>query len=143
LSARSRRLERLIHIALLAAAAAVLPIAPGESWQPTGDEEPISRILLLLGATVGLPYFLLASTSPLLQAGFVRSHGGGNPYRLFAVSNLASLLALVGYPFLVEPFLAARAQVSLWSWLFAAFALLCTVVAWRAPPGPSAVGSAL
>ena len=83
--------------------------------EAAGGEEPITRILLLLGASVGLPYFLLASTSPLLQAWFVRARPGGNPYRLFAVSNLASLLALVGYPFVVEPVFTAREQVIGWS----------------------------
>jgi SAM-dependent methyltransferase len=129
------RLERIVHTVLLLAALMLLPIAPGESWKPLGGEEPISRILLLLLATVGLPYFLLAATSPLLQAWFVRSRPGEDPYRLFAVSNLASLLALVSYPFVVEPFLTAREQVNLWSWLFAAFAALCAVLAWRTPRG--------
>ena len=127
------RLQPIIHTALLAAAVATLPISPSEAWKPGGDEEPISRILLLLGASVGLPYLLVASTSPLLQAWFARARPGENPYRLFAISNLASLVALVGYPFVVEPFLAAHEQVSLWSWLFAAFAILCAVVAWRTP----------
>jgi len=129
------RVERIVHTALLLAALALLPIAPGESWKPLGDEEPISRILLLLLAPVGLPYFLLAATSPLLQAWYVRARAGEDPYRLFAVSNLASLLALVGYPFLVEPFLAAHEQVSLWSWLFVAFGVLCAILAWRTPRG--------
>jgi SAM-dependent methyltransferase len=133
------RLERIVHTLLLFAALALLPIAPGESWKPLGEEEPITRILLLLLATVGLPYFLLASTSPLLQAWFVRARPGQDPYRLFAVSNLASLLALVGYPFVVEPFLTAREQVNLWSWLFVAFAVLCALLAWRTPHGTSAV----
>ncbi len=127
------RLQPIIHTALLAAALATLPISPSEAWKPGGDEEPISRILLLLGASVGLPYLLVASTSPLLQAWFARARPGENPYRLFAISNLASLIALVGYPFVVEPFLAAHEQVRLWSWLFAAFAVLCAVVAWRTP----------
>jgi SAM-dependent methyltransferase len=127
------KLRPVIHSVLLLVAVALLPIAPSEAWKPAGDDEPISRILLLLGATVGLPYFLLASTSPLLQAWFARARPGDNPYRLFALSNLASLVALVGYPFLVEPFLAAGQQVRAWSWLFAAFAVLCGVVAWRTP----------
>jgi spermidine synthase len=127
------RVQALVHTALLAAAVATLPIAPAESWKPTGAEEPISHILLLLAVAVGLPYLLLAATSPLLQAWFARARPGGNPYRLFAISNLASLLALVGYPFLVEPFLSNGAQVAGWSWLFAAFALLCAALAWRTP----------
>jgi SAM-dependent methyltransferase len=127
------KLQPLLHTLLLAAAVAMLPIAPSEAWKPAGEDEPISRILLLLGASVGLPYFLVASTSPLLQAWFARARPGENPYRLFAVSNLASLIALVGYPFVVEPFLAAGEQVRLWSWLFVAFAVLCAAVAWRTP----------
>jgi len=125
----------IVHTVLLAAAIALLPISPSEAWKPAGEDEPISRILLLLGATVGLPYFLLASTSPLLQAWFARARPGENPYRLFAISNLASLVALVGYPFAVEPFLAAGPQVGAWSWLFAGFAVLCAVLAWRTPRG--------
>ena len=127
------RLQPLLHTVLLAAAVATLPIAPSDAWKPEGTDEPISRILLLLAASVGLPYLLVASTSPLLQAWFARARPGANPYRLFAISNLASLIALVGYPFVIEPFLAAGDQVSLWSWLFALFALLCAVVAWRTP----------
>jgi SAM-dependent methyltransferase len=129
------RLQPLVHSALLVAAVAMLPIAPAETWKPSGTDEPISRILLLLAASVGLPYLLVASTSPLLQAWFARARPGANPYRLFAISNLASLLALVGYPFVIEPFLAAGEQVRLWSWLFGAFALLCALVAWRTPRG--------
>src|SRR2546421_3821937 len=129
LNSKVRKYQPLIHIVLLAAAIIVLPISPDASWKPAGDAEPISRILLLLCASVGLPYFLLASTSPLLQAWYARARPQANPYRLFAVSNLASLGALIAYPLVVEPFLAAHEQVALWSWLFAAFGLLCAVVA--------------
>jgi len=129
---RGRR-QAIAHTLLLAAAALALPISPAESWKPAGEAEPVTHILLLLGATVGLPYFVLAATSPLLQAWFTRAQPGRNPYRLFAVSNLASLIALLGYPFLVEPVFTAQQQVSLWSWLFAAFAIMCAVVAWKTP----------
>src|SRR5881394_1283507 len=127
------RAQAILHSVLLAAALATLPIAPPESWKPLGTEEPISTILLVLTVTVGLPYLLVASTSPLLQAWFARARPGANPYRLFAISNLASLIALVGYPIVFEPFLTAREQVRLWSWLFVLFALLCAAVAWRTP----------
>jgi len=133
LSKLAGRRQAIVHTVLLLAALATLPIMPAESWKPTGEQEPISRILLLLGAAVGLPYFLLASTSPLIQAWFARARPGENPYRLFALSNFASLIALLGYPFFVEPVFAAREQVNLWSWLFAAFAVLCAAVAWRTP----------
>src|SRR4051812_23830207 len=131
------RAQAVIHTILLATAIFLLPIAPGEAWKPTGGEEPISRILLLLCASVGLPYLLLASTSPLLQTWYVRAHPQGNPYRLFAISNLASLGALVGYPFVVEPVFTAREQVVGWSFLFAGFAVLCSAVAWLTPPDAS------
>jgi SAM-dependent methyltransferase len=136
-SAFFEKRKTYIHIVLLAAAVATLPIAPADSWKPAGDAEPVTRILLLLGATIGLPYLLLASTSPLLQAWFARARPGANPYRLFAVSNLASLIALLGYPFLVEPVFTSHQQVTLWSWLFAGFAVLCAAVAWTTPRGGS------
>jgi hypothetical protein len=123
-----------IHSALLAAALLGLPIAPAASWKPAGGDEPIHSILLVLGGSVGLQYFLLAATSPLLQAWYVRARPGGNPYRLFAISNVASLAALIGYPFAVEPLLTGHEQVMLWSWLFAGFALVCAAVAWTTPP---------
>jgi len=132
---KSSRVQFWMHAALLAAAVATLPILPSAAWKPLGGEEPISRILAVLGATVGLPYFLLASTSPLVQAWFARARPGSNPYRLFAMSNLASLGALVGYPFVVEPVFSAHEQVTIWSWLFGAFALLCGALAWVSPSG--------
>ncbi|MBM3383685.1 MAG: ferrichrome ABC transporter permease, partial [Betaproteobacteria bacterium] len=126
----SPRAQAILHSTLLAAAVATLPIAPGDAWKPTGDEEPVSRILLLLLAAVGLPYFLLSATSPLVQVWFARARPGENPYRLFAISNFASLLALVAYPFVVEPWLSNSQQVRYWSWLFAVFAALCALLAW-------------
>jgi len=124
------RQQAVLHTVLLAIALALLPIAPSEAWKPAGTDEPITRILLVLGATVGLPYLLLASTSPLLAAWFARARPGVDPYRLFAVSNLASLLALVGYPLAVEPFLGNHEQVVWWSVLFAVFAVFCAGLSW-------------
>jgi SAM-dependent methyltransferase len=124
------RAQAVLHSVLLGLALATLPISPSEGWKPLGSEEPISHILLVLTVSVGLPYLLLASTSPLLQAWFVRARPGADPYRLFAVSNLASLLALIGYPLAVEPFLGSREQVVWWSALFVVFAVLCAVLSW-------------
>jgi spermidine synthase len=126
----SPRAQAIVHTLLLGLAVAMLPIAPGEIWKPLGTEEPISHILTVLAVTVGLPYLLLASTSPLLQAWFARARPGADPYRLFAVSNLASLLALVGYPLLVEPFFGNREQVLWWSVLFGVFAVICIGLSW-------------
>src|SRR2546428_8336917 len=93
--------QAIVHTLLLGAAVACLPIAPAESWKPARGDEPVSRILLLLGATGGLPYFLLAATSPLLQAWYVRAKPHGNPYRLVAISHLSSLAARAGVPVFV------------------------------------------
>ena len=115
-----------LHVALLVSAVALLPIVPAAHWKPNGGENPSWLILGLLAATIGLPYFMLSTTSPLLQAWFARRHPGRSPYRLFALSNAASMLALVGYPFVVEPWIATRAQAIAWSTAFAAFAVaLC------------------
>jgi hypothetical protein len=102
-----------------------------EGWRPQGSEEPISRILLLLTATIGLPYFLLATTTPLVGAWYARRFQAAAPYRLFALSNLASLLALLGFPFLIEPQLGNRQVTWVWSALFGIFAVLCATLGWR------------
>jgi SAM-dependent methyltransferase len=119
-----------IHVGLLLASLAFLPIAPDAAWKPAGDDNPVLRILALLFATVGLPYFLLSSTSPLVQAWFARAYPGSSPYRLFALSNFASFLALLGYPFLFEPWFATREQSWGWSAGYALFVLLCGALAW-------------
>jgi len=124
------RVQMLVHVALLLGSCALLPILPNPVWRPTQAGDPTARILLLLTATIGLPYFLLSSTSPLLQAWFVRRTGSGVPYRLFALSNLGSMLALVSFPFLVEPTLATRQQAFWWSGGYVVFALMCAFTAW-------------
>jgi len=118
-----------VHVVLLALAVVLLPIIPATHWKPLGDENPLWRILGLMTATIGLPYFMLSSTSPLMQALFAQRFPGRSPYRLFALSNFASMLALIGYPFVIEPWLATRMQANTWSVIFAGFALLCTLVA--------------
>ena len=122
--------QMILHVGLLAVSCLLLPILPNPMWRPTAAGDPTFRILILLGATIGLPYFLLSSTSPLLQAWYVRRSGSGIPYRLFALSNFGSLLALVSFPFIVEPRLASRAQAYTWSGGYIAFALLCAFAAW-------------
>jgi MFS family permease len=102
--------------------------------KPTDSSYPIARIMLLLGWYVGLPYFMLSATGPLLQAWFARSFPGRSPYRLYALSNIGSLLALISYPFIVEPLLDTRQQFSFWVIGFVAFVLLCGYTAvhiWR------------
>ena len=89
------RTQVIVHVVLLLASLAVLPILADVSWKPEGNEDPGGRILGLLIATIGLPYLLLATTGPLVQAWFARSFPTGTVYRLFALSNLASMLALM------------------------------------------------
>ncbi len=124
------RRQAMLHVALLVLSLLCLPILASTGWKPQGDEQPILRILLLLGATIGLPYFLLSTTTPLLQAWYWRRFRSVVPYRLFALSNLASLLALLGFPVLFEPVFDLRALGWGWSFLFAAFAILCAGTAW-------------
>jgi hypothetical protein len=114
-----------LHIALLLVSLLSLPILADPSWKPSGDEEPAWRILGLLGATIGLPYFLLSTTGPLVQAWFVRTFPAGTVYRLFALSNLASLLALISYPFILEPWISTVRQSHGWSIGYGVFVALC------------------
>src|SRR5450631_1173184 len=107
--------QMILHAALLLGSCLILPILPNPAWRPTQPGDPTFRILAVLAATIGLPYFLLSSTSPLLQAWYVRRSGSGIPYRLFALSNFGSLLALISFPFLVEPQMASRMQAYSWS----------------------------
>ena len=125
----SPRAQAMLHIALLAASLAVLPIIPDAGWKPAGDEDPGLRILGLLLVTIGLPYFLLATTGPLVQAWFARAFPQGTVYRLFALSNLASMLALIAYPFAFEPWITTAVQAKTWSFGYALFALLCAASA--------------
>src|SRR5262245_31975297 len=95
------RSQAALHLGLLVLSLLSLPIVVSDRWRPSGGEDPSWRILGLLGATIGLPYFLLSTTSPLVQAWFARRFPGRTVYRLFALSNLASLVALVSYPFAI------------------------------------------
>ena len=124
------RAQLKLHTLLLLASVATLPIIPGVHWKPTGAESPSWLILGLLAATIGLPYFLLSTTSPLVQVWYARLRPGASPYRLFALSNLASMLALVGYPFLFEPWAPTRAQAWGWSAGYVLFVGLCAAAGW-------------
>jgi len=102
--------QSVLHVLLLLACLWLLPITPSEAWKPDGAENPTLRILGLLTASIGLPYFVLSTTGPLVQAWFAREQTGVVPYRLFALSNLGSMLALLAYPLVVEPMLPTRGQ---------------------------------
>jgi nitrate/nitrite transporter NarK len=124
-----------VHGSLLILSLATLPIVPSAMWKPSGGDDPTLRILLLLGATIGLPYGLLSATSPLLQAWYMRTHQGAIPYRLFALSNFGSMLALLSYPLVIEPRLALSRQALVWSIAYCVFAAACAFAAWRSRSG--------
>jgi hypothetical protein len=119
------RRQAQVHIALLVLSIATLPITPSAAWKPEDAGSPSGRILLLLAATVGLPYLLLAATAPMVQDWL--AHTRRMPYRLYALSNLGSLVGLVAYPAAVERFLPLQTQSILWS---AGFVVFCGVCAW-------------
>jgi hypothetical protein len=121
--------QAVLHIVLLVAGLFLLPVIPSIHWKPSGAENPSLRILGLLATTVGLPYLVLATTSPLVQVWLVRRFQRTTPYRLFALSNLASLLALIAYPFMIERWITTSGQLKIWSALFALFVLLCSATA--------------
>jgi hypothetical protein len=125
------RSQAILHVVLLACSLALLPIIPDADWKPGLNDttNPAIAILMLLLATIGLQYFLLSTTSPLMQAWFWRRFRHAVPYRLFALSNAASLLALLSYPLLIEPvFTLVRQSVS-WSVAYGVFAVLCAAAA--------------
>jgi hypothetical protein len=127
----SVRLQAIIHLVVTVAAFVSLPILPDASWKPTGGGDPTGAILMLLGFHVGLPYLLLSSTGPLMQAWFSRSLPGRSPYRLYALSNVGSLLALLTYPVLVEPTMTVREQTVAWGAGFGFFALIAALLSGR------------
>jgi hypothetical protein len=132
----SRRLsatqQSFLHIALLVASLLLLPIAPNPSWRPQEGSEPAWRILGLLTASIGLPFVLLSATSPLLQMWYTRRNSSAEPYHLFALSNFASMVALLSFPLLIEPNIGSHKQVVLWSVLFTTYVILCSTAAWNA-----------
>ena len=125
----SQRMQGAVHFALLLLALFVLPMTPSSDWKPQGGDDPTLSILVILLANVGLPYFLLSSTGPLLQAWFAKRVADGSPYRLYALSNVGSLAALISYPFVVEPALTTSSQGQFWSLMFCLFATICGYLA--------------
>lgn len=136
------RAQATLHLGLMATAAIVLPVSVGEA-APSGGGSPITWLLLLMATTVGLPFFVLSGTGPILQRWFSETGhpGAANPYWLYAASNLGSMLALLGYPVLMEPNLRLAAQSHAWALGYGALAILlggCALAVWRARGGEAA-----
>ena len=136
------RSQALLHMALLAASLLALPILPSAAWRPSGHEQPALRILVLLAITIGAPYLLLSTTGPLLQAWYAALRANALPYRLYALSNTGSLIALLGFPLVVEPLLKSSTQAYGWSAAYVLFVLLCGAVAWRVASSPLSLTTA-
>ncbi|KFE68973.1 spermidine synthase [Hyalangium minutum] len=142
-----------VHLGLLGLTALVLlgralwagsPVAPGAEWRPTGVEGLTGRLLAMLAVSIGLPFFVLSTTAPLLQSWFSRTRPGVSPYRLYALSNVGSFLALLSYPFLVEPYVPRDVQG--WGWaagfaVFLAGAIVCAREVWTRAEAASPVGA--
>ena len=123
--------QSFLHIALLLLCLFFLPISPSEALKPQGSENPTGLILYLLGVTIGLPYMVLSTTGPLVQAWFAKERSDVVPYRLFALSNLGSMLALLAYPLVIESALPTRMQSWTWSAFFVVFVVCCVYLSRR------------
>lgn len=141
------RRQSMLHAALLVISLISLPILASADWKPSGDEVPLLRILGLLALTVGLPYFMLSTTGPLIQSWFAREQlspeRAQRAYRLFALSNFGSLLGLVAYPFVIEPFVGIEEQAWIWSGLYVAFVAVVIWVGLRAVGRASSIAQTL
>lgn len=126
------RTSWIVHSVVLLLALLTLPVLPSESLKPESYDSFSFEIVKVLALSVGVPFFVLATTGPLIQAWQSVSHGGdseseksNSPYRLYALSNVGSLLALISYPFLFEPNLRLQSQSLLWSGMFVLFVVMC------------------
>ena len=122
------RLAVPVHIALLAVATFALPLAIATGWGRPPSEGATAWLLGLFLASIGLPFFALSANGPLLQAWFARTdhRAAKDPYFLYAASNVGSFLALISYPFVIEPFTRLGAQTRAWT---AGFYLLILLIA--------------
>jgi spermidine synthase len=125
------RTQMLIHTSLLLLSLLALPIYPGAQWKPAPLADPTWGIVSLLAAKIGIPYFLLSTTGPLVQAWYARSFKGAMPYRLYALSNAGSMFALLSYPFLFEPVFTTHHQAAMWTIAYGVFVAICEVTAFR------------
>src|SRR5437762_6564955 len=130
------RWQAMVHLVVVIVALGLLLLffPPSAIWKPADGSLPALRILTLLPAVVAAPYFVLSTTGPLIQAWFARLYPGRSPYRLYSLSNVGSLAALLTYPFLVEPALKVDTQGGVWSIGFICFATLIAILAlgiWR------------
>lgn len=142
----SRR-QAVLHLAVLALPWLVLPIGISANQAPTSTENPVFWLLGFMAIAVGLPFFAVSTSAPMLQRWFADTGhpAGKDPYFLYAASNLGSMVGLLGYPVLVEPYLTLAAQSRAWAAgfaLLAAMTLGCAVLLWRRRAGQGSTGHA-
>ncbi len=130
------RRQVILHLGMLLLPLLVLPIATPAGWIPPREAYPVPWLLALLLRAVGLPFFAISTTSPLIQRWFSRTgyREAANPYLLYAASNLGSMLGLLGYPFLIEPFITLERQAQVWSMgfiLYLGLMAACGITIWR------------
>jgi len=139
----SRKTQARTHVVLLVLAALLASrVLPGTDLRPESPDSPVFQVLLILGASVGLPYFCLATTGPLVQHWFTSTAHSSSVFRLYALSNVGSFLALLSFPYVLEPWLEQQEMGRLWTAGFWVFALLCLPVALGAWQNKSPVGAA-
>ena len=139
------RRQSLVHLGILILIFLTLPIVIPLGWTPPISSNPTSWLLLVLLVSVGLPFFIISTTAPLLQKWFSHtSHAAArDPYFLYGASNLGSMVALLGYPLLVEPFLPLADQTKLWAYgygILIGLITICTILVWRSSTDSMAVG---
>src|SRR5688572_29885318 len=134
------RRQTIVHLAILLVPLVVLPIGVPDGWIPPAESNPVLWLLGLLAVAVGLPFFVVSTTAPLLQRWLASTDhpAAGDPYFLYRASNLGSVLGLLGYPLVLEPSLRLDDQGWVWSagyGLLVVLVLACAVVVWRRSPG--------
>jgi len=142
------RRQAALHLALLCLPWIVLPIRIAQGWVPPPDASPVFWLWMLLSVSVGLPFLIVSASAPTLQAWFTQmgSRSARDPYFLYAASNLGSLLALLGYPLVIESHLTLAEQT--WWWaaaygLLMALMVICAVRLWRSAPITSTAAEAV
>ena len=126
----SPRWAAMFHLLLLGITAMMLPIAIAPGWGVPPQDGTALWLFGLFAVSIGLPFFTLSASAPLLQSWFASSghKQAGNPYVLYAASNLGSFAALFAYPVIIEPFLTLKTQTAAWSIGFALLAVLLSFV---------------
>ena len=132
--------QRWCHWSLLGLGLVCLPVMPGEAWKPIDGNHPSLRILTILLLKTGLPYLALSATGPLLQAWHARLFPQSQTYRLYALSNVASLASLLLFPLWFERTFPSAVLSGIWSGLFVAFAASCGYVAFTVARGVAVEG---